>query len=331
MNAPRGGGGGRRNVRVPAPPAPPGLPAPRQHLIAGKYKVGRQIGQGAFGYVLEAENVAIGRIVAIKILSKASADSARRMRREARVLAGLHHTNICDVYDVGSLPDGRPFIVLERLRGETLDARLQRERRFSLERTVQIFSQILSALQAAHSTGIIHRDLKPANVFLVEAAGCPPIVKLVDFGLAKDLHESGSATRPGVACGSPPHMSPEQLRGDPVDERSDLFALGVMLYQVLAGRHPFFASTVFELASKILHEPAPALRRVRPTLPAWVEVVVRRALEKRPDNRFSCAAEMQRALLASESWRDCGSDVTETITHVSLPRLSNSSTGTPIY
>ena len=311
----------------PAKPAAPILPT----LVAGKYRLGRVIGSGGFGSVHEAENVALGRVVAMKILTTASVDSARRMRREARVLAGLHHANICDVYDVGALEDGRPFIVLERLRGETLESRLLRERRLPLERTVQIFAQVLSALQAAHGTGIIHRDLKPANVFLVEAAGCPPIVKLVDFGLAKDLLDEGSATRPGVTCGSPPYMSPEQLRGNPLDARSDLFGLGVMLFEVLGGRHPFFANTVIELATKILNTPTPGLRALRPSLPAWVEIVVRRALEKKPGNRFGSAAEMQRALLASESWRQSSTDLSETITHVSVPRLAGgSSTRTPI-
>jgi serine/threonine-protein kinase len=300
-------------------------------LIAGKYRLGRLIGSGAFGRVHEAENVPLGRGVAIKILTSPSADSARRMRREARVLAGLHHTNICDVYDVGAFDDGRPFIVLEWLRGETLQARLERERRLSLEKTTQIFVQILSALQAAHSTGIIHRDLKPANVFLVEEAGCPPIVKLVDFGLAKDLLEEGSATGVGITCGSPPYMSPEQIQGHPLDDRSDVFAVGVMLFEVLVGDHPFSAKTTVELASKILNAPTPSLRRKRPSLAAWVERVVERALAKDPDHRFDSAAEMQRALLASEVWRQSPRSFDdEMITQVSLPRMSSSSSTTPV-
>jgi serine/threonine-protein kinase len=311
--------------RPPGPSVAPPAPAP---LLAGKYRLGRMIGSGSFGTVHEAENVPLGRGVAIKILTSTSPDAARRMRREARVLAGIHHTNICDVYDVGELPDGRPFIVLEWLRGKTLDARLHQEGRMSLEKVVQIFAQVLSALQAAHTAGILHRDLKPANVFLAEEAGCPPIVKLVDFGLAKVMLDDASTTAVGSRCGSPSHMSPEQLRGQELDGRSDLFAVGIMLFESLAGGHPFWASNVVEITSKIMMAPTPSLRRARPSLPAWIEQVVGRALEKWPDRRYGSAAEMQRALLASESWRQSYSD--DTVTGVSLPQVWSSASKTPI-
>jgi len=304
---------------------PPRLPT---GLIAGKYRLGRMIGSGAFGRVHEAENVALRRVVAMKILTSTSPDAARRMRREARVLAGLHHANICDVYDVGELDDGRPFIVLERLRGETLAARLARERRLSLEKVVQIFTQVLSALQAAHGAGVIHRDLKPANVFLAEEVGCPPIVKLVDFGLAKDLLDEGSSTALGTRCGSPSHMSPEQLRGDPLDGRSDLFAVGIMLFESLAGGHPFYASTIVEIATRILRAPAPSLRRARPSLPGWIEEVVLGALQKEPEWRFDSAAQMQRALLATESWRQSFSGE-DSATDLAILRVRSSSSTTP--
>jgi serine/threonine-protein kinase len=327
QHCPVTGAGLAQSMHAARPPAPFAPPA---SLVAGKYRIGRMLGSGSFGRVHEAENVALGRIVAIKFLTSTSEDAARRMRREARVLAGLHHSNVCDVYDFGALEDGRPFIVLERLRGETLASRLRREKRLSLEQTVQMFAQILSALQAAHQAGIIHRDLKPANVFLVEEAGCPPIVKLVDFGLAKDLLDDGSSTALGVRCGSPTHMSPEQLRGDPLDGRSDLFAVGIMFFEALAGGHPFYAPNLVEITRKIVKAPTPSLRRARPSLPAWTDEVVIGALQKDPEWRFGSAAEMQRSLVAREAWRQSMSD--DSSTNVALPRIrgsSSSSTPTP--
>ena len=302
-------------------------PTPPSALIDSRYRLGRVIGNGAFGRVHEAENISLRRIVAIKILTSTSPDAARRMRQEARVLAGLHHPNICTVYDVGALEDGRPFIVLERLRGETLAVRLERERRLTVERVVPIFTQILSALQAAHGAGIVHRDLKPANVFLVGEVGAPPTVKLLDFGLAKDLFDEESGTAFGSRCGSPTHMSPEQLRGDPLDARSDLFAVGIMLFEALAGGHPFYAGTILEIATKIMRSSAQSVRRARPSLPVWIDDVVRCALQKQPEERFGSAAEMQRELLANQVWRQSFSD--ESTTNVKLAQLRSSSSSMP--
>jgi eukaryotic-like serine/threonine-protein kinase len=302
-------------------------PSPPSTLIDGRYRLGRVIGKGAFGRVHEAENVSLRRVVAIKLLTSTSSDAARRMRQEARVLAAINHPNICNVYDVGALDDGRPFIVLERLRGETLDVRLKRETRLSVERVVPIFTQVLSALQAAHGAGIVHRDLKPENVFLVGEIGVPPTVKLLDFGLAKDLLDEGSGTAFGARCGSPTHMSPEQLRGDLLDARSDLFAVGIMLFQALAGVHPFHAGTVLEIATKIMRSRAPSIRRARPSLPAWIDEIVARALQKQPDARFHSAEEMHRALLAHQSWRQSISD--DSTTNVAIARIRTSSSTTP--
>jgi serine/threonine-protein kinase len=317
------------HAQRPPTPAIPVAPSPNppSTLLDGRYRLGRVIGHGAFGRVHEAENIALRRVVAIKILTSTSADAARRMRQEARVLAALHHPNICDVYDVGALEDGRPFIVLERLRGETLDVRLKREGRLSPERVVPLFAQILSALQAAHGAGIIHRDLKPANVFLVGQIGSAPTVKLLDFGLAKDLLDEAAPTALGMRCGSPTHMSPEQLRGDPVDARSDLFAVGIMLFEVLTGGHPFYASTILEIATRILRSPAPSVRRARSSLPAWIDEIVRRALEKDPEMRFGSAAEMERAFLANQAWRQTVSD--DSTTNVAIAKLRTSSSTMP--
>ena len=274
------------------------LPA-RRHplvgtLIAGKYEVVRRIGAGGMGEVFEAENTVLGRIVAIKIVSGSGTEAAARLRREAEVIASLQHPNICDVYDVGALPDGSPFLVLERLTGETLESHLRRERRIRPIRAIELFTQILSGLQVAHAAGIVHRDLKPANVFLTERIGCPPLVKILDFGFAKDVSgRMRTMTQPGRRCGTPAYMSPEQLFGRPLDLRSDLFSVGIMLFEALSAQHPFAGASVTEMTVKIARDPTPALP---PRVSKELAEIVRKALEKDPAARPKSALEMQTAL-----------------------------------
>jgi serine/threonine-protein kinase len=270
-----------------------------------KYRIVRRIGSGGMGEVFEAENLVLRRRVAIKLVSssaRVSEEAIARLRREASAISCLHHPNVCDVYDMGVLEDGKPYLVLEHLKGETLERRLA-ARRLTSSAAIEIFSQILSGLQMAHGVGIIHRDLKPANVFLVSRAGCGPLVKLLDFGFAKDVSGTlwRTITRPGMACGTPQYMSPEQLRAQPVDARSDVFAVGVMLFEALAGVHPFRGMSVLDIGTKIIRESAPRLRAVRPSVSPLLDDVVARALAKRPEDRFASALEMQRALLDEES------------------------------
>ncbi len=187
-------------------------------------------------------------------------EALTRFAREAVIVSSIQHLNICDVYDVGELPTGGPYILLERLLGETLAARLKCSRQAPLRELVDIFVQVLAGLQAAHAAHILHRDLKPQNIFLVERVGCTALVELVDFGLARNLSQSDATqlTRPGRRCGTVQYMSPEQLRGQPLDQRSDVFSVGVLLYETLSGRHPFAASTAVELRTNILRgTPAP--------------------------------------------------------------------------
>jgi eukaryotic-like serine/threonine-protein kinase len=267
-------------------------------MIDGKYEIVRRIGAGGMGEVFEAQNHVLRRSVAIKIVTNARVDAADRLRREAEVIASVQHPNICDVYDVGTMPDGSPYLVLERLTGDTLESARRRPLRVS--RIVEIFLQILSALQHAHASGIVHRDLKPANVFLVERVGCLPLVKVLDFGFAKDI--SGrlrGMTRPGKTCGTPQYMSPEQLCARPLDGRSDLFSVGIILFEMLTRRHPFEGGSMVETTLRIVHEPPSDLPRLRKKA-APLEALILKALAKHPRNRFGSAIEMQTALAEIE-------------------------------
>ncbi len=267
--------------------------------VDNKYRIHRLIGAGGMGCVYDAENLWLGRRVAIKVIRGARSDEAlARIRREAQLVAATQHPNICGIYDVGLLADGSPYLVLERLSGETLASRLGRQNRLELAETVDILTQLLSALSAAHEASIIHRDLKPENVFLACQAGSTSHVKLLDFGFAKDISglRGEVITRPGSALGTPRYMAPEQLVGEPLDPRCDLFAAGLIMFEALTGVHPFEADTRVDLQANILRaEPMP-MRRLRPDLPVLIEVIVNRALAKKPADRFRDAKEFGQAL-----------------------------------
>lgn len=301
-------------------------------VIDGKYHVVKRLGGGGMGEVFEAEHRTLAKRVAIKIVSKATGDAVERLRREALVIASIDHPNICQLYDVGTMPDGNPYLVLERLTGETLEQRLRRKRMTPRE-AVEAFSQVLSGIHVAHSAGIVHRDLKPANIFLVERVGCAPLLKVFDFGLAKDTSGrrfNGRMTQAGRSCGTPSYMSPEQLLASEIDHRADLFSVGLMLFEAIMGRHPFAASTVAGVGMNILEQPCPRMRGPRSSVPEALEHVVMRALEKSRALRFESAQAMQSALIASVRPRSEETSVLGSDTVPSLPRLlyAESSGGT---
>jgi serine/threonine protein kinase len=284
------------------------------------------------GDVYEAENLALRRRVAIKVIAKrrrGSDDAISRLLREAHVIAALQHPNICDVYDIGRMPDGMPYLVLERLVGETLEDRERRQRKLAPLLVVELFGQILAGLRAAQDVGVVHRDIKPANVFLVERQGFTPVVKLLDFGFAKVLNvsELRTITRPGRSCGTPQYMSPEQLRAEPdIDGRSDIFSVGVMMYEALTGRHPFPGKSIAEIGAGILREEPPLASSVRSSIPKSFDVVLSRAMAKRRDERYRTALDMQVALLAlgpDRSGDDAPVSTTDTVKL--LPRIESSS------
>jgi serine/threonine-protein kinase len=277
--------------------------------IGGKYLVRTALGEGGMGTVFEAVHVAIGRSVAVKVLHPRQArkkDAVRRFHQEARAAGAALHPNICEVYDFGTLDDGSPYLVMEMLVGETLADRIASEGGLPFEDVVETVVQILSGLVAAHEKGIVHRDIKPENVFLVRRVGCPPLCKLLDFGVSKVIGPSvGSRnddlelTRTGVVMGTPYYMAPEQARGDrDLDERVDLYACGVILYEALTGRRPFTAANHHAVLLRILNgTPTPA-RELRPALPSGFDPVIERAMARDRSARYRTAAEFQRDLQA---------------------------------
>lgn len=297
-------------------------------IVGDRYRIDALIGSGGMGAVVSATHVEVGQRVAIKFLLDVHPQTVARFEREGRLLVRLKSPHVARVFDVGVMDDDAPYIVMEHLEGQDLADLVGAVGRVPYEEVVDYVLQACDAIAEAHALGIVHRDLKPANVFLAEEAGGPPLVKLVDFGLAKDLLDEGTSTALGTRCGSPSHMSPEQVRGDPLDGRSDLFAVGIMLFEALAGGHPFYASTIVDIATRILRAPVPSLRRARPSLPAWIEEVVLGALQKEPEWRFESAAQMQRALLATESWRQSFSGE-DSATNVAILRVRASSSTTP--
>ena len=270
-------------------------------VLGGRYRVLRLIGGGGMGQVYEAENLVLQRVVAIKVVAPGgNPEALLRLEREAQLVAALKHPNICDVYDVGRADDGKPYVVFERLFGETLAAHIKRVGRLPIPATIDIFSQMLSGLQVAHDVRIVHRDLKPQNVFLVDRAGFSPLVKIVDFGFARDLSSVGAdrLTKPGNMCGTVQYMSPEQLRNDSMGHQSDLFAVGIMLYEALTARHPFAATSPVELQTNIMRASPVSIRSRRNGVPRALDDLVLRTLSAAPHDRPASALELQAALLS---------------------------------
>ena len=256
----------------------------------GRYEVQAEIGRGAMGIVCLARDPRLGRRVALKtyvLPPGVTADEEREFRarfeREARAAAALSHPGIVTIHDVErDAGTGVPYIVMEYVEGQSLRDLLARRGRLEPSEACEIARQVADALHAAHAAGIVHRDVKPANILIGAADGR---AKLADFGVAR--RQESDLTRSGAALGSPAYMSPEQLRGGAVDGRSDLFSLGVILYQMLTGSRPFEGDDLAALGYSIVHEtPVPVTRRV-PGLPAGLGAFVDRALAKSPDGRFA--------------------------------------------
>jgi eukaryotic-like serine/threonine-protein kinase len=275
-------------------------------ILDGKFRVTKEIGRGGMAAVYEAENVDIGKRVAVKVLSAELANSkvvTERFMREARAAAKIRSAYICDVYDVGTY-GGRPFLVMELLEGESLYDRLARERRLDPKDALQIASETSMGLQQAHDASIVHRDLKPENIFLARGGGNDRVSKIVDFGLAKfyDPHLEGGAnarlTKEGALFGTPAYMSPEQAsaRG-PIGLRSDLWALGCIVYEMLVGRTVWNVDQgVAMILAQIASGPLPTPSKVNPALPKSFDAWFAKALERDESRRFSSASELADAL-----------------------------------
>jgi len=267
----------------PEPPAIPGQ--------IGRYRVTGKLGEGGMGVVYEAVDDRLGRPIALKIIRQDTLRSSvarERFWREARLAARVNHPHICQIYEVGEA-DQQLFIAMERLDGEPLSARLNRGA-VPLAEAVRIGLEVLGVLDALHRCGVVHRDLKPSNIFLTQHG-----VKVLDFGLARPVVEefvetNQSLTLPGTIVGTPKYMAPEQLQGGVIDGRTDLFATGAILYEMIAGDAPFDASSVPAAAEKILHSDPPVLGG-SPGI-ATADRVIHRALAKAPAQRYASAAEM---------------------------------------
>ena len=299
-----------------APPkhaAPTARLRPAEHVLAGRYALRQEIGRGGCAVVYEAHDLRLGRIVALKLVKTGARDSQApaRLAREARAGAALHHPNICALSDAGYLEDGRPYLVMERLHGETLTQLLHRIRQMTAEDAIDIALQLLSALAAAHQIGIVHRDVKPDNVFLIPRNGCGPFVKLLDFGMCRRaapvvpqqrISDDMTLTRAGQVVGTPEYMSPEQVSGKrQFDRRIDLYAVGVILYEALTGQRAFPGKDAREVVVSVLVRQLAPLRQLRPDVPVALERIITRAMTRDANIRYQSAEEFQRDLLQARA------------------------------
>jgi serine/threonine protein kinase len=291
--------------------APPSAETLAQLLAGTKYRALGLLGKGAQGVVVDAEHIALGKPVVIKVLQgKHGLDArlAERMQLEAQALARLSSPHLVAVHDVGALIDGRPFFVMDKLWGRTLKAEVRARGPLPVAEAIEVARQVLVGLGTVHRAGLVHRDVKPDNVFLCETeAGKPPLVKLLDFGIAKvvpgthgSVVNALAPTVNGIAIGTPRFLSPEQACGNPVDARADLYAAGVLLFWMLTGKDPFAHHTALsDVLLAHVTEPAPLLADVAPTaVPAALDKAIRKAMQKLPEHRFASAKDFEDALAA---------------------------------
>ena len=263
----------------------------------GKYDIVRALGSGAMGVVYEAVDSVIERTVAIKTIRKSdldpdeAAEHSRRFLIEAKAAGKLNHPNIISLYDHGD-EAGMAYIVMELVRGRELQHYFDDKYAFTPTDVVRLMGELLDALGYSHQRGVVHRDVKPANIFITEAGS----IKLGDFGIARI--ETNQKTRVGALMGTPSYMSPEQIRGEPADARSDLYAAGVVLYQFLTGERPYGGS-MLAMAMKVLNDPVPRASAANPAVTPALDAVVQRALAKRASERFQSATEFWQALAAA--------------------------------
>jgi len=267
-------------------------------VVADRYHVIKKLGEGGMGQVYLAEHVKMGRRSAIKVMNPSMVhdpDAVARFNREAANASRITHPNVCAIYDFGETPDGLIYLAMEFIEGEPLTDLLEREGALPVRRAAGIFLQVADALQAAHDLGIVHRDLKPDNIMLTRRQAGDDVVKVVDFGIAKAVggDDSGQkVTKTGLVVGTPEFMSPEQLSGDKLDGRSDLYSLALVFYRMLAGKLPFEATTVQETMIKRLTDEPATLAALRPdlTFPPGLQPVLDTALARSPVERYQAVA-----------------------------------------
>jgi predicted Ser/Thr protein kinase len=271
--------------------------------VIGSYVVRRTVASGGGGTVFAAEHRTRGERVAIKVLRSEVARSPQglaRFQREARVVNLIRHPAIVDIREFGQLPDGRPFFVMELLEGSDLKQLIKARGRFSPDEMLQVITTLCAALDAAHAAGVVHRDLKASNIHVAIKNGRYE-VKLLDFGIAKLLApdaETLGLTQTGMRLGTASAMAPEQIRGESVDQRTDVYALGVLIYHMLTGRYPFRADTRQEIERMNLEAPPPRPSQLA-GVPAAIDAVVLRCMDKKPERRYESARAVEEALRAA--------------------------------
>jgi serine/threonine protein kinase len=291
---------------MPSVPAPNDVALSPHPLLGttlrGTYRILRTLDQGGMGMVFEAEHVRLKRRVAVKVLAQHLAKDAHalaRFNREAEIISQLQHPHVVQVNDFDTTEAGEPYLVMELLAGESLAARLERERCLPVSNAVSVAYQVSSGLAAAHSANIVHRDLKPANIFLTKVAGQGALVKLLDFGISKRAGAGHGLTGEYDILGTPHYMAPEQALGKTaqVDHRGDQYALSVITYEMLAGRTPFAGDDVMDVLRQVISTEPPPIEQLAPHVPTEVSRVLRRALSKDPEQRFPSITEFAAALL----------------------------------
>ena len=269
--------------------------------VIAAYRILNKLGEGGMGTVYLGEHVKMGRKSAIKVMAKSmaeDADAIARFNREAANAARINHPNVCAIYDFGETDDGVIYLAMEFIEGEALTDIINREGTLAPKRAANILQQAADALEAANELGIVHRDLKPDNIMIARARDGSDVVKVVDFGIAKAMggDESQDVTRTGLVVGTPEYMSPEQLSGDPVDGRSDIYSLGLVFFRMLTGLLPFDAESAQEVMIKRLTDEPLTLSGARPgrDFPAPLQQTIDRALQRMPGDRYAGAAEFGR-------------------------------------
>ncbi len=280
---------------------PPDAPAsPHNPLIGciidGRYKIESVLGEGGMGVVFRGSHTIIGKKIAIKLLRADLArdhEATERFLNEAKAASAVGNPHIIDISDFGQLPDGSTYLVMEFLEGVPLSSVLESERPLSIERIVHIAEQLGVGLAAAHEAGIVHRDLKPDNIFLVDRSGTKDFVKILDFGIAKMTNSDGNITRAGAVFGTPHYMSPEQAAGSPVDKRGDIYAFGVILYELVSGKVPFEAENFMAILTQHMYKAPTPLRTLRPQADRAslaLEAITLKCMAKRPEQRYQSMA-----------------------------------------